>query len=239
MALTFSGGLGSNTASTNPVSAFWGTSQPVSVLIVCLKTLGATNRAGGAPNYMGVDLIQANTTQKAAASPESSAEIWYMTNPPHSPAADPNIIIPNTGLAAVHYDIIGAKAQLGMTAAFEAAGGSNGTSVNPTTGAIVTTKDGCFGVGLVVSGAQTWAPSATTGTILTNVDDGSDGYGEAYTEQVSAGSFTFTWTFATSEDWGAVGVFFKEVADPDVQLNNYQSVSSVSAGVISTVGGIR
>jgi hypothetical protein len=122
-----------------------------------------------------------------------------------------------------------------MTSGFDGANGANTgatPAVNPSPGAIVTTGIGDIVWAITAGGWTTWAPSAQAGTIIANTDDGADGGGEQFTVQAAAGSITMSWTFATTDDWGAVAAAFKEVAKHDVP-NNYKNVGSVSAGVIS------
>lgn len=203
------------------------------VLVLLIKTVGATDRAGGTPRLLkapsgsqiGVyTFTQAGTTQKAAASPEAGAEIWYLLNPPTGTSW--TIDVPNTNAATLFVTVEAGQAQAGMTSAFDGTNGSNATSANPTCNAIVTTGDGDIGWAITAGGWTTWAPSAQTGTIIANTDDGANGGGEQYTIQASAGSFTFSWTFGTSDDWGAVAVFFKEVADAEKVPENFKFVSA-------------
>ena len=96
---------------------------------------------------------------------------------------------------------------------FDAANGTNATSANPTTNAIVSTVNGAIYFAFTAGGWQTFAPTARTGTSLYETDDGATGGGGQYLLQETAGSQAMTWTMA-SDDWGAVGVAFKEVDTP-------------------------
>jgi hypothetical protein len=182
------------------------------VLVLMIKTVGGTNRAGGAPTFAGQTMLQADSTQKAAASPECSAELWYLLSPP---AGAGTASIPNTGAAQIFYTIATGRSSTGQSA-LDGANGSNNTSTNPSPGAVTTTVAGDIGFAIVASGAQTWAPSAQAGTNIANTDDGAHGGGEQYFLDASTGSRTLGWTFATSDDWGAVAAFFKEVAPTPV-----------------------
>ena len=54
---------------------------------------------------------------------------------------------------------------------------------------------------------------------------GADGGGEQYILQaLGQTAVTLGWTFGTSDDWGAVAVFFKEI--PPQKLENYQSIKA-------------
>lgn len=193
------------------------------VLVLMLKVNGATNRAGGAPSFAGLTMTQANSTQKAAVSPEASAELWYLLNPP---IGSYTATIPNTGALTIFYTLATGKAKAGGRSAFDVAGGNNGTSTNPSPGSVTTTDSGDIGFAVVASGAQTWGPTAQAGTAIANTDDGADGGGEQYHLQSALGAIDLNWTFGTSDDWGAVCAYFKEVPPPN--LNNYMGVRADS-----------
>lgn len=219
MAHTY-GTASSRTSSTSATitSANFTVSALDTVLVLLIKTTGATNRAGGEPRFAGLTMKQANQVQKAAASPEASCEIWYLENPPTGayPA-----VIPNTNGATVYYTIATGRAASGFKSAFDGAAGSNGTSTNPTPTAVVTTENGDIGFAITAGGWTTWSPSAQAGTVISNNDDGAHGCGIQYILQAAAGSSTLNWTFGTSDDWGAIAVYFKEV--PATLPNNFRS----------------
>lgn len=213
----------------NPITtASFTTSALDTVLVLMLKTVGATNRSGGSPTFAGLTMTQANSTQKAAASPEASAELWYLLNPPVGSYA---ATIPNTGSATIKYTIATGRAASGFKSAFDGANGGNNTSTNPTPGAVVTTENGDIGFAITAGGWTTWSPSAQAGTVIANTDDGADGGGEQYILQATAGSSTLNWTFGTSDDWGAVAAYFKEI--PATVSNNYQSIKADSGMSVS------
>lgn len=198
-------------AATSPITRSATTVSGDTVLVVMLNVVSATNRAGGNLTFNGVAMAQANSTQKAAASPEASAELWYLVNPMIGTA---DVVIPNTGSLSIFSAAYTGRAASGKTSTFDAANGSNGTSTNPTTGAIVATVNGAIYFATVASGAQTWAPTGRTGTQLFDTDDGATGGGGQYLLQATAGSQAMSWTFGTSDDWGAVGAAFKEADIP-------------------------
>lgn len=198
------------------------------VLVLMLKVTGATNRAGGSPTFAGLTMTQANSTQKAATTPEASAELWYLLNPP---IGSWTCTIPNTGALTIFYTLATGKAKPGGHSAFDVAGGSNNTSANPSPGSVTTTDDGDIGFAIVATGAQTWSPTARAGTQIADTDDGADGGGEQYHLQATAGAIDLNWTFATSDDWGAVCAYFKETAPNS--MNNYMGFradSGISVG---------
>lgn len=203
----------------NPISVAQELLEGETVFSLLIKAVGATNRAGGAPTWGPYTFTQANATQKAAASPEASAEIWYLLNA--LPRTD-DLIIPNTGALSIYYQIVMARAKAGSRSALDLTGGANGTSTNPAPGSITTSENGDFIVSCNANGATTWAPSAQAGTNISNNDDGAHGWGAQYLLQSTKGAINLGWTFSTSDDWGAVVAAFKEVPFPG--FNNYVGV---------------
>jgi len=206
-------------SASNPITASVQVLAGETVFVVMLKTVGATDRAGGALTWGEFTFTQANSTQKAAASPEAGTELWYLLNPP---AGTKTLTIPNTGAATVFRQLAMGMAAGGGSTRFNAAAGSNGTSTNPTPGAIAGCLAGDIVFATTAGGWQTWGPSAQAGTIIQNTDDGVDGGGTQYSLRGADGSFTCNWTFGTSDDWGAVAASFSENAPHRFQ--NYMAV---------------
>jgi hypothetical protein len=198
-------------------------------MVVMLKVDGATDRAGGSLTWGDRTLSQASTTQKAAATPEASTELWYLLNP--APGSK-TLTIPNSGALTVFYQVAFGRAAGGGKSKFNAAVGTNNTSANPSPGAIAGCLAGDIVFSTAASGAQTWAPSAQSGTLIQNTDDGAHGGGTEYSLRVADGSFTPSWTQA-SEDWGAVAAAFSEIAPNG--LENYKRVRADS-GISVAVG---
>ena len=236
MAHTFGNASASASASTNPVvSATFTPTAGSTCLVAVLCVTGATNRAGAAPTYAGTTMTQASTTQKAAASPECSLEVWYVTGTAAATAG--TLSIPNTGTLAIFYVLATGKAGSGMGSAFDVAGGGNNTSTNPSVAlASATTVNGDIVFAAIANGAQTWAPSARTGTQIHDTDTGGFGYGTQYLLQATAGAQTMAWTFGTSEDWGAVAVAFKEVRRLQLPTDVGASAVTGSAATLNKVG---
>jgi hypothetical protein len=224
VAHTFGKSSTRTSSTSNPaVSATFSIVTGETVVVLLLKIVGATDRTGGAPAFAGQTMQQAGTTQKAAAAPEAGCELWYLLNPP---VGSWTVSIPNAGSLTIFYTLATGKAKLGGKSAFDVATGTNGTSTNPAPGSVVTSEDGAIGFAVIASGATTWAPSAQVGTVIANTDDGAHGGGEQYHLQATAGAVNLGWTFNTSDDWGAVCVYFKEV--PPHALNNYLTVRADS-----------
>jgi hypothetical protein len=149
-------------------------------------------------------MTQAGTTHQAAASPESSVEIWYILNPPQG---SQTISVPNSGTLNVRFTAIGGTSSTGV-AVFDSADGGENTSTNPAD-TITTGADGCLIVGVVGNGATTWAPTAQTGTSVYDVDFGNLGGSVQYFNQTNAGAQSVGWTFGSaSEDWNIASAAF-------------------------------
>ena len=209
------------TGAGNPVTFSQAVLSGETVFVLMIKTVGAVDRAGGAPTWGGFTFTQANSTQKAAASPEAGCELWYILNP--LPRTD-TVTIPNTGALTLFWQPAMAKAAAGGFSAFDQANGGNNTSTNPTPGSVTTTQDGDALFAVTAGGWQAWAPSAQAGTIISNNDDGANGGGTQYLMQATLAAIDMNWTFATSDDWGAVMAAFKEVAPRN--LENYKFVDA-------------
>ncbi len=225
-------------SSGNPISvASVATTLGDTVLVLLIKTVGNAARAGGSPSWMGRVLTQASTTQIAATNPEASAELWYLLNPP---VATGTLTIPNTNAQSIFYTIARARAAAGGRSAFEAANGGNATSTNPTPGAVTITQAGSIVFAITAGGWTTFTSAngvTASGTSIAITDDGTDGGGEQYSLNPAIGSFTLSWTFGTSDDWGAVVASFKEVPPPT--FNNYLGFSAQSAGIVAVSEKIR
>lgn len=216
-------------SASNPITtAAFTIERGETVLVLLLKIVGATNRNTGAPTFAGLTMTQGNTVQKAVTSPEASCELWYLLNPP---AGSWTATIPNSGALTVFYTLVTGRAQAGGRSAFDVAAGANNTSANPAPGSVTTTEDGDIGFAITAGGWTTWAPSAQAGTLIANTDDGAHGGGEQYHLQATKGAIDLGWTFVTSDDWGAVAAYFKEVPPPN--LNNYMGARADSGISVS------
>lgn len=228
MACTLSQQSADSTGSTSPVTGTFTTVAGDGLIVLLIKTDGPADRAGGAPSIGGCAMVQANSTQKAAASPEAGAELWYLSQSELKSSPLPvgalSFTIPNTGLATLRYMFCSAKAKGGATVQPDVTNGGNATGTNPTPGSVATNEDGDIGFAVVATGAQTWSPSAQAGTALVNADDGAHGHGFQYHQQSSKAAVDLNWTFGTSDDWGAVVAYFKEV--PPINFNNLQRLQA-------------
>ena len=222
------------TSTTNPLTGTYTCGTGTTVLAVMLNFAG-TARAGGAPTYAGGTLSQAGTTRYGTASPEASAELWYLLNPTTGVAG--TISIPNSGGVAMAAMIASAIAGPGYTSALEATGGSAGVSTNPTA-SITTSTVGDIIFGVVANGATTFNPTATTGVQLYENDNGSWGGGSQYLIKADTGAQNIAWTFGTSEDWGvALAAFKPTLAGNTGNLNLTLDALTLSAAGTASISG--
>ncbi len=223
MAHTYALGQARTSSSANPITQSYTVAAGVTVVCLMMKVAGSTNRAGGAPTWGASTFVQPESPKKGIVSPECSAELWYLLNPP---AQTRTLTIPNTSGFVVRYTLAHGLAKSGAHTLYTASSSTGDTSTNPDPGPVVIRDEGTIGFGIVVTGAQAWNPSAQAGTAIANTDDGADGGGEQYKLNASLGSYTLGWTFGTSDDYGAIVAFFRE--EPAVGFNNYLSVNAPS-----------
>lgn len=209
VAHTYALGKARANSSGNPITTSYTVATGDTVICLMIKGVGATNRAGGSPTLGGYTFTQANSTQKAVTTPEASAELWYILNPLPGTYT---LTIPNTGAISIFYTVGVGRAAAGGKSELDGTNGANNTAVNPSPGAVTVTQTGDIGFAITAGGWTTWAPSAQVGTVIANTDDGADGGGEQYILNPAIGSHTLSWTFATSDDWGAVAAYFKEIS---------------------------
>lgn len=229
MAHSFGNSSSHGSSASNPVTVSFTPVEGSTVLVLMICVGGGTDRTGGAPTFNGMTMVQAGTNQKAAASPETVVEMWYLLNPP---IATKTISIPNSGSLTLFTTIATGKAEAGKGSDLDVTNGANGTSTNPTA-SVTTTANGDIIFSIVGTGAQTWAPSARDGTQIFDTDNGAFGDGEQYLLQANAGAQAMGWTFGTSDDWAIVVAAFKETIR--VNLPNYQTVK-VGNGMSASVG---
>ncbi len=219
--------------SGNPATSSIVIAAGTTVLCLMIKGVGSSARTGGSPSMSGGDPVngtatftQAGTTQKAASSPEASAELWYFLNPLPGTYT---LTVPNTAAIALFYTVEGGAAAAGGRSELDGTNGGNATSTDPTPGAVTVTTAGDIAWAITAGGWTTWSPSAQVGTAIANTDDGADGGGEQYIISPAIGSHTLSWTFGTSDDWGAVSAYFKETVPQ--ALNNYMRIGASGLSV--------
>jgi len=214
---------GTSTSTADPVSTTFTTQSGDTVLVMGIWYAGATDRTGGAPAFNGKQLTQYYQAYRAASSPETTVELWYLLAPDIGTYV---LGVPNSGAKAIKFWAASFKSATGASAFHVGAYGSN-TSTNPSVN-ITTTANGCAIYGIIGSGANTWAPTAQTSTAIANRDLGNYGGGAGYYLQATAGTFGFGYTFGTSDDWAILTVAFSETSPP--------VTGAVAISVASTLG---
>jgi hypothetical protein len=213
------------TGTANPLTSAQALLMGEAVFGLMIKARGAADRTGGAPTWNGRTFTQVGTTQKAAASPEASAELWVLLN--ETPGSG-LISIPNAGSLTLHVQPAMLKAGSRVCSLGQSFTG-NGTSTNPTPGTAPSAlPDVAAFLSIAVSGATNFSPAVPTSanaTLITANDDGADGGATLYSVSQSMGGDDLGFTFGTSDDWGCVaGMFLEE----SINLNNYKHVRADS-----------
>ncbi len=192
-----------STSTTNPLAFNFTCVAGSTVLVLMLSYAGNTARSGGPPTYNGVELTQADTNRGVT---EASSEIWYLLAPPTGSAL--SISIPNSGGLAMGAVVATANAQSGYRSIYDNVGQTATTGSGPSVTVASTAGGVIFAV--VSSGDNGFNPTARTGTNLYQGDAGAWGYGTQYLLETTTGSRAMSWTEATSDDYGAIAVSFKE-----------------------------
>ena len=214
---------GTSTSTANPVSTTFTTGSGDTVLVLGIWYAGSTDRTGGTPAFNGKQLTQYYQAYRAASSPETTVELWYLLAPDIGTYV---LGVPNSGAKAIKFWAASFKSATSASAFHVGVYGSN-TSTNPSVN-ITTTANGCVIFGIIGSGANTWAPTAQTSTAIANRDLGNYGGGAGYYLQSTAGTFGFNYTFGTSDDWAILTVAFSETSPP--------VAGAVAISVASTLG---
>jgi hypothetical protein len=208
----------------NPITLAVTIAPGEKLFVVPLVSNTSTARAGGDLTLGSITLTQAGSRQIAATSPEQAAEMWYTLNPP---AGNYTLTIPNSGALSIRYHACAAiPSGGGGLARFITAGGSNATSTNPSATTTGIGEGSLILFAVVGSGATTWAPSACTGTQISDTDAGANGDGFQYlivANPPAGGSQAMGWTFGTSDDWGLCVGVFGETLPP--AMENYHGVT--------------
>lgn len=185
--------------SANPATFTINCPANTGVLWLGIVVQATTARSGGAPTYNGVAMTAGIPKTNAGGTPEENAETWYMLDPPTGSAL--TISVPNAGAIAMAM-IAATGTKESPTDVPSRIGGSavTGSSTNPS-GNSSTGATGDIVFALIGNGAQTWNPTARTGTQLYDSDAAAWGIGAQYEITASTAAVAMGWTFGTSEDW--------------------------------------
>lgn len=216
----------------NPISFSYTVNEGDAVVALLLKCESGTNR-GGTPTLGAYSFESATAVPvKAAATPEVSVEEWYVLHPKPGTYT---LTIPNALAITIQTTVVVLRLPLGALARFASASSANNTSTNPTiTPSSPPRGDGTAAISILGSGANTWNPSAQTGTAVANTDDGGTGGTESHQVPHTAPG-AWTWTFGTSDDWAIIIGFFTAV--PPKNIENYHRPKCSGSGIsIGSIG---
>ncbi|QQS15430.1 MAG: hypothetical protein IPK84_03610 [Candidatus Moraniibacteriota bacterium] len=199
------------------------------LLVLTIVGTGTIQRAGGAPTYNGVSMTQADQTRGGATGYETSAELWYLIDPP---SGANTISVPNTGAITLYATASSYSAGDGYTSAFDASGFSESTAGANPSASVSASVAGDVYVAVLGDGLAT-APTARTGTALAEVDDGAYSDNHQYYIKAGTGSQTISWTIA-SDDYAMVVAAFKVVAVSQPILLGDSSYISAGGGTNTT-----
>lgn len=212
------------TGSTNPLTSAYTCGSGATLLVLGIVTGGPIQRSGGAPTYNGVALTQADQTRQYITNPETSCELWYLTDPGTGSALQ--ISIPNPTSLTLHVQASSYIVESGFTSALDVDGGNTGTSASPSI-SLTPTENGDVIVG-VFGGGEDFIPTGNTGTELNATDNGLYSDSNQFTLQAIAGAISTGWTTQTygvgvygggiyngDDDWCMCVAAFKE-ANVDV-----------------------
>lgn len=165
------------TGNSNPLTSAYTCGANAKLLVLGIVIGGSVQRGGGAPTYNGVELTQADETRQYNNNPETSCELWYLTEPGVSSAYQ--ISIPNPNSLTLHVQASSYNAPSGFTSAFDVDGGNSGLSASPSV-SVMPTDDGDVVVGVLGCG-QDYAPVNQSGTELNATDNGTYSDSNQYT----------------------------------------------------------
>ncbi len=178
------------TGSTNPLTSAYTCGASAKLFVLGIVTGGSVQRSGGAPTYNGVELTQADETRQYITNPETSCELWYLTEPGVSSAFQ--ISIPNPTSLTLHVQASSYNVASGFTSALDVEGGNTGLSASPSV-SVTPTVNGAVIVGVLGSG-QDYAPVNQSGTELNTTDNGLYSDSNQYALQATAAAIATDWT---------------------------------------------
>lgn len=232
MAYSFTGShleypTGTGTSSTNPVTTSFQAPSGTKALVLMLiwAPAGARDNTNNTPTFGGYSFTQINTRRQAGLSPEGSAEMWVLINPPTDQSY--TLSVPNGNAMAVKVwaSFVGADGNIEIGAT----GGNGGTSTNPAYTLSGTGTDTLV-FGVIFSGANTWAPTGRSGAQIYDRDLGTWGGGCQYRISGTGGTTQISWLFGTSDDWGIVaGELLETAAGVTGNANLTQSAQTLNA----------
>jgi len=179
------------------------------VLVVVLFVNGITTRTGGAPTYNSLPLTDSGAGfVYLSGSGECGVEIWYRLNPPTGSSY--TVSVPNTNTVPFDISVMSFTATAN-SAAKDSYNSSTGDSTTPSTN-VVTNTNNCLMIGGLGSGDRDYATKGANYTFVHQYDAGNQVWMSEYDlDAGTAGSTAVNFTTPHSEDWGVIGIAFKEI----------------------------
>jgi hypothetical protein len=193
----------SDTTTNNPISGSYSCGVNTKAVVAMLFYAAATQRTGGTPTYGGENMLQA---ESLAGVTEAVCEMWYLINPP---TGQQTISIPNANTRTAWVNIVGVNATSGCSVTVDDTGINETTAANPTV-QLVTTTAAFLAFACVATGDNTFNPTAQRGTEIYNDDPATYGSASQYLSGSASGTVNMFFTEATSDDYGALAIAFKE-----------------------------
>lgn len=180
------------------------------LLVLRIFINGTTARTGGAPTYNSQALTDSGQGFVFFSGGECGVEVWFLIDPPTGSAY--TLSIPNTGAAGLDASITSYFAGSGYTAAKDNANNATGETQNPSLTLNVLTNN-CLIDAALGSGDRDAPTAGTNFTLVHTYDAGNQTWGsERWLDAGTSGNKTVAFATARADDWGLIGISFKEVA---------------------------
>src|SRR4030042_2575659 len=201
----------------------WGATSKL--LTVSIWTNGIVARTGNGPTYNGVTMTDSGNGFIAHASGECGTEVFYLTTPYTGGAA--NIVVPNTN--SVSINISAAAWSTSNIAAKDQTSSATGLTQNPSL-VVNSVVANAMMYGSLASGDRDAPTAGTNYTLLNTEDVGNQTWGDEYDlDTGSAGNITVSFATARADDWGLIGIAFKDSSSSSSTSSTTSSSSSGSS----------
>lgn len=223
------------TGSTDDLTREYTVGTGATLLCLGIVTGGAasvTPREAAAPTFNGTAMTQVGTTQTPATNPEVSVELWYLLNPTEGAH---NIIVPNSGTAAIYCTASSYIPTSGYTLAYDTYAENKHNGLADPSVSITPSGNGAVIVGVLGDGRDT-APTktGTLGNAINLTDNGAFSDSNQYYLQETAAAWDCKWTVA-SDDWGmVVGSFIQSAAGTQYNQSLTSATTAMAAAFVKT-----
>jgi len=178
----------------------------VKLLVVVLFVNGNTARTGGAPTYNGDAMTDSG--EGFVVETECGVEVWYKLNP--ATGGDYTVSVPNTNSVNMDISAMGFIPG-GGGCDVDISNSAVGTTQNPSL-TLTSVAANALIVGGLGSGDRDDCTAGTNYLLIHTYDAGNQTWGsERWLDAGAAGNKTVDFGTARADDWGLIGVSFKEV----------------------------